>query len=159
MDAGPDGTLRLDALQRDVLLAQIQAFIDAAPESEARSSYLALKTAVEAMEVAPEHQGRLGAILEIALQSGRIRRLFGPGAEVSLNSLFKSTPRGRELAGSLADVNRALAALKDDAIEEISASLPAPGAWSLTIRTARCQIVLRFERDGVRVDSLEVAVG
>src|SRR5208282_3251239 len=71
-------SLKVDTLQRDLLIPQIQAFVDATSDTAARNTYLALKSAVESMEVAPEHQARLGAIVEVALQSGRIRRLFGP---------------------------------------------------------------------------------
>ncbi len=154
-----DGALKLEALQRDLLIPQIQAFIDATSDAAARESYAALKAAVESMEVAQEHQGRLGAIVEVALQSGRIRRLFGPGAELSLNALFQKTPRGREIAESLREVNAALARLKGDTIEEVGAALRAPGAWALTVKTGGCQLVIRFERDGVRVESVEVALG
>ena len=151
--------LRLDTLQRDILIPQIQAFIDATSDEAARESYAALKAAVESMEVAGEHQARLGAIVEVALQSGRIRRLFGPGAELSLNALFQKTPRGREIAESLRELNSALANLKGDAVEEMNAALRGPGSWALTVKTSGCQLVIRFERDGVRVESLEVALG
>jgi len=33
-----------------------------------------------------------------------------------------------------------------------------PGSWTLTVKTSGCQLVIRFERDGVRVESLEVAL-
>ncbi|MGO9454136.1 MAG: hypothetical protein ACLQDV_24265 [Candidatus Binataceae bacterium] len=151
--------LKLDTLQRDLLIPQIQAFIDATSDIAARDTYLALKSAVESMEVAPEHQARLGAIVEVALQSGRIRRLFGPGAELSLNAVFQKTPRGREIAESLRELNAALANLKGDTVEEMSAALRAPGAWALTVKTSGCQLVIRFEAGGVRVESLEVALG
>jgi hypothetical protein len=154
-----DDSLKLDSLQRDLLIPQIQAFIDATSDAAARKSYLALKSAVEAMEVAPEHQVRLGAIVEVALQSGRIRKLFGPGAELALNALFQKTPRGREIAQSLRELNTALLRLKGDTVEEISAGLRAPGAWALTVKTAGCQLVIRFEPNGVRVESLDVALG
>jgi hypothetical protein len=153
-----DDVLKLDALQRDLLIPQIQAFIEATSDEAARDSYARLKSAVESMEVASEHQARLGAILEVALQSGRIRRLFGPGAELSLNSLFQKTPRGREIAASLRELNAALANLKGDTLEEMSASLRAPGVWALTLKTSGCQMTIRFEREGVRVESLEVAL-
>jgi hypothetical protein len=154
-----DDSLKLDSLQRDLLIPQIQAFIDATSDAAARKSYLALKSAVEAMEVAPEHQVRLGAIVEVALQSGRIRKLFGPGAELALNALFQKTPRGREIAQSLRELNTALLRLKGDTVEEISAGLRAPGAWALTVKTAGFQLVIRFEPNGVRVESLDVALG
>jgi len=151
--------LKLDPLQRDILIPQIQAFIDATSDESARGSYYALKSAVESMEVPTEHQARLGTIVEVALQSGRIRRLFGPGAELSLNALFQKTPRGRELSQSLRDLNIALANLKGDTVEEVTAASRGPGSWALTVKTNGCQVVIRFERDNVRVESLEVALG
>ncbi|MHB8380730.1 MAG: hypothetical protein ACYDC3_00110 [Candidatus Binataceae bacterium] len=151
--------LALDTLQRDVLLPQIQAFIDATADPAAREVYLTLKAAVEAGEIAPvELQARLGAIVEVALQSGRIRRLFGPGAELSLNALFQKTPRGREIATSLRELNRALAKLKGDAVEELTAALRAPGAYALTLKTSGCQLTIRFEPSGVRLESAELAL-
>jgi len=157
-EGNPQDILKLDTLQRDLLIPQIQAFIDATSDVAARASYLALKTAVEATEIPAEHQARLGTIVEVALQSGRIRRLFGPGAEVSLNALFQKTPRGREIAQSLRELNTALARLKGDEVDEMTAALRGPGSWALTVKTSGCQLVIRFERDGVRVESLEVAL-
>ncbi len=158
MAADDSQRLKLDTLQRDLLIPQIQAFVDATSDAAARESYAALKRDVEAMDVSPEHQGRLGAILEVALQSGRIRRLFGPGAELSLNALFQKTPRGLEIAQSLRELNAALGRLKGGTVEEMTAALRAPGAWALTVKTSGFHLVIRFERDGVRVESLEVAL-
>ena len=154
----PPEILTLDPLQRDLLIPQIQAFLDATSDAAARESYAALKAAVESMAVSSEHQARLGTIVEVALQSGRIRRLFGPGAELSLNALFQKTPRGREIARSLQELNTALSNLKGDTVEEVSAAARGPGSWALTVKTSGCQLVIRFERDGVRVESLEVAL-
>ena len=154
----PPEILKLDPLQRDLLIPQIQAFLDATSDADARESYGALKAAVESMAVSSEHQARLGTIVEVALQSGRIRRLFGPGAELSLNALFQKTPRGREIARSLQELNTALSNLKGDTVEEVSAAARGPGSWALTVKTSGCQLVIRFERDGVRVESLEVAL-
>ena len=154
----PQEILKLDPLQRDLLIPQIQAFLDATSDAAARESYAALKAAVESMAVSSEHQARLGTIVEVALQSGRIRRLFGPGAELSLNALFQKTPRGREIARSLQELNTALANLKGDTVEEVSAAARGPGSWALTVKTSGCQLVIRFEREGVRVESLEVAL-
>jgi hypothetical protein len=154
----PPQSLKLDPLQRDLLIPQIQAFLDATSDADARASYTALKAAVESMAVSTEHQARLGTIVEVALQSGRIRRLFGPGAELSLNALFQQTPRGREIARSLQELNATLSNLKGDTVEEVSAVARGPGSWALTVKTSECQLVIRFERDGVRIESLEVAL-
>jgi hypothetical protein len=149
-------SITLDTLQRDILIPQIQAFLDATNDPQAREVYQALKSAVESLEVPPDLQLRLGAIVEVALTSGRVRRLFGPAAELSLNALFTKTPRGREVAQSLAELNKALASLKGQTVEQITTTQRAPGAYSLTLKTSNCQVVIRFEQSGVRVESLEV---
>ena len=152
----PGESIALDTLQRDILIPQIQAFLDATNDPQAREVYLALKSAIESLEVPPELQPRLGVIVEVALTSGRVRRLFGPAAELSLNALFTKTPRGREVAQSLAELNKALASLKGQTVEQITSTQKSPGAYSLTVKTSGCQLVIRFEQSGVRVESLEV---
>jgi hypothetical protein len=150
--------LALDELQRDVLLPQIQAFIEATGDAAAREVYGELLAAVDRREVPPALQARLGAIVEVALQSGRVRKLFGPGADLALNALFQKTPRGREIAASIRELNGALARLAGQPLEEITASLKSPGSYALTLKTSGCQIVVRFEQAGVRVESVEVAL-
>jgi hypothetical protein len=152
----PGESITLDTLQRDILIPQIEAFLDATSDPQAREVYQALKTAVESQAVEPDLQLRLGAIVEVALTSGRVRRLFGPAAELSLNALFLKTPRGREVARSLAELNKALSTLKGQTVEQITSTQRSPGAYSLTLKTNNCQIVIRFEQAGVRVESLEV---
>jgi hypothetical protein len=151
--------LKLDALQRDVLLPQIQTYVAAAREPELRAEYSRLRDSVEAMEVAPELENRLGAVLELALGSGRVRRLHGAGAELSLMSLFQKTSRGRRIAESIAALNAALEQLKGQSLESASAALRVPGAYALTLKTGALQVVIRFEQGGVRVESLEVNLG
>src|SRR5271155_750912 len=97
----PGESITLDTLQHDILIPQIQAFLDATNDPQAREVYQALKAAIESLEVPADLQLRLGAIVEVALTSGRVRRLFGPGAELSLNALFLKTPRGREVASRI----------------------------------------------------------
>src|SRR3984957_14891627 len=152
----PGESITLDSLQHGILIPQIQAFLDATNDPQAREVYESLKTAIESLAVPADLQLRLGAIVEVALTSGRIRRLFGPGAELSLNALSLKPPRGREVANSLAKLNKALATLKGQAVEQITSTQRSPGAYALTLKTSGCQIVIRFEQAGVRVESLEV---
>ena len=140
----------------DLLVPQIQAFLDATEDSAARELYSKLREAVERQEVPPELTGRLGTIIEVALSSGRVRRLFGPGAELSLNALFKSTPRGKELGAAIDSLNSALRQLNGQNIEGVSATLRAPGVYALTIKTSGCQMTLKFAPDEIRIESLEV---
>ncbi|MDB5107440.1 MAG: hypothetical protein JWM69_381 [Candidatus Binatus sp.] len=152
-------SIALDSLQHDILIPQIRAFLEATTDPEAREVYLALEAAIEKLEVPAAMAPRLGAIVEVALSSGRVRRLFGPGAELSLNSLFMKLPRGREIAQSLAELNKAISTLKGQTVEQMVATNRGPGAYALTIKTGGCQIVIRFEPSGVRVESLDVDLG
>src|SRR2546422_525696 len=114
-----EAPLKLDTLQRDLLATQIQAFLDATTDPAARELYSRLREAVANEEVPQELAGRLGTIIEVALSSGRVRRLFGPGAELSLTALFKKTPRGKELGAAIDSLNAALRQLKGQTVEEV----------------------------------------
>ncbi len=154
-----DEALRLDRLQHDILVPQLESFLAAAPDAAARAPYLALREALDALEIPPELTARLGAIAEVLLTSGRVRSLYGPGAELSLWSLFQKTPRGRGVANSLESANAAFKRLAGQAIEGISAVARGPGAYTLTIKTAEVQVVVRFEPAGVRLENIEVGAG
>jgi hypothetical protein len=151
--------LKLDELRRDLLSSLIQSFIAAAPQSAAREPYVALEDAVAKMEVAPELVPSMGAIVEVALSTGRIRNMFGPAAELALAALFRKTPRGEAIAGSLNELNRALAKLKDQPLGEISAALRKPGVYTLSIASGEYRIVVRFDHDGAAVESVETGGG
>jgi hypothetical protein len=147
--------LKLERLHRDILAPQIKAFLAAAPDESSRTPYLALGEAIEKMEVPPELTGRLGSIAEVLLTSGRVRNSYGPGAELALWALFQKTPQGREITSSIATMNAALQRLEGQPLEMLSAAARGPGAYALTLKTAECQIVLRFEPAGVRLESVE----
>src|SRR5216683_2624571 len=132
--ADANESLTLDRLQHDLLMPQIEAFLAAAPDDSARAPYLALRASIDALEIPAELTARLGAIAEVLLTSGRIRHAYGPGAELSLWSLFQKTPRGREIAASIAALNTALKQLEGQPLEFIAAAAArAPGAYALTI--------------------------
>jgi hypothetical protein len=152
-------SLKLDRLQRDVIAPQIDALLAAVSDPESRERYLALKEAVDRFEVPPPLLAPLGALAEMSISSGRVRRTFGPGAELALWSLFQKTPRGREIAASVASLNAALKQIEGQALESVSATMRGPGAYALTVKTAQCQLAIRFDSAGVRVESLEVDLG
>jgi hypothetical protein len=151
--------LKLDRLQRDILAPQLEAFLAAAADSAARASYIALRDAIEILEVPAELSGRLGAIAEVLLSSGRVRSAYGPGAEIALWSLFQKTPRGREISASIAAMNAALKRVEGQPLEHLSAVARGPGAYALTLKTAQCQLVIRFEPAGVWFETVEIGDG
>jgi hypothetical protein len=156
----PDGeVLKVDALQRDLLCAQIREFLAAAADSPGREAFVALQGAVEKMEVPPELAPRLDAVVELLLSSGRARQMYGPAAELALTALFQKTSRGKSIAASIHELNRALAKLAGEPLEETSASARKPGVYTLTIKAGGHRVAIRFAPDGAGVDSVEVEVG
>jgi len=151
-----DEPLRLERLHRDILAPQLDAFIAAAPDPAARAPYEVLRTALDTLEIPAELTARLGVIAELAITSGRVRSANGPGAELALWALYQKTPRGREIAASVAALNAALKPLEGQTIESLGAITRAPGAYALTIRTSQCELVIRFEPAGARLESVEV---
>ncbi|HVB82730.1 MAG TPA: hypothetical protein VNE82_22610 [Candidatus Binataceae bacterium] len=151
--------LELDELQRDLLSSLIGDFIAAAPQAAGREAYVALENAVAKMELPPELVPSVGAIAEVALSTGRVRSAFGPAAELALVALFRKTPRGQAIAGSLHELNRALARLKGQPLGEIGAALRKPGVYTLTIASGEYRIVVRFDHDGAAVESVETGAG
>jgi hypothetical protein len=151
----PGEPIKLDRLQRDALAPHLDAFLAATPDSPSRESFAALRAAIDSLEVPEELATRLSAITELALTSGRARSAHGPGAELALWSLFLKTPKGREMAASVEALNRALTQLQGQTIEHAGAVGRGPGAYALTLKTAGCQLVIRFEPAGIRVESVE----
>ena len=150
------GALKLDRLQRDVLAPQLDSFLAATPDEPARAPYVALREAIERMEVPAALDDRLGAIAEVLLSSGRVRAAYGPGAELSLWELFRKTLRGRVIDQSIEAINSALRRLNGQPLESAIATARGPGAYALTLKTPECQLVLRFEAAGVRLENAEV---
>lgn len=148
-------SIKLDRLQRDAIAPQLEAFLAASSDPSAKAAYAALRDAIDQLEVPEEMSDRLGAIAEIAITSGRARTAHGPGAELALRSLYQKTPKGKAIAASVAALNQALSELEGHPLDHAVAIARGPGAYALTLKTAECQLTIRFEPDGVRVESAE----
>jgi hypothetical protein len=93
-------------------------------------------------------------MLELVLQTQRVRRQHGPDAEQALLRLFHRTPRGATLAQAAREVNAALEALRGQTLESLTFT-PTPRGHSLVIDTAHCSLTLAIDRAGVRVERIE----
>lgn len=151
-----DDSLTLDTLQRDLLAPELDAFLAAAPDAAGRAAYLALRDAITAQCVPSALADRLAAVTELLLSSGRARQAHGPAADLALWALFQRTPRGRAMLDSVGALNRVLKRLEGRTLEFVAAAARAPGAYSITLKSAEFQVVLRFDSAGARVESVEV---
>jgi hypothetical protein len=150
--------MRIDAIESELLVPEIAILSRTLPDPTTRVRYTALLQAVQEGEVGDELVGPLGTLLEISLQSGRVRHVYGADGEAALAKLFRRTPAGQALNAGATEVSDALRGLHGQLIETVDVSALGPGAYSLTIDTDRCQLTLRFDRGGVRVESVAIGI-
>jgi hypothetical protein len=150
------GTLAINPLQREVLLEELASLVVTLRDPETRSPWEDLAGAVDAGEVGEELHGRLEQLLEMTLQTGRMRKMYGAESEQALLRLFHQTPRGAAARQATEAVNRTLATLEGEEIDSMLFTTQGPGVYRLGIATGRCRITLEIDRHGVTVESLEV---
>ncbi|HEX7186289.1 MAG TPA: hypothetical protein VF756_30985 [Thermoanaerobaculia bacterium] len=139
-----------------MLLEEIAALLATVREPEARAPWEDLAGAVEAGAVGEGLLGHLERLLEMSLQTGRVRRLHGPESERALLRLFHNTPRGSAARRSTEAVNEALRALRGQALEDALFTVQGPGVYRLGLRTDQYSLTLEIDRHGISVESLEV---
>jgi hypothetical protein len=150
--------MKINATEQELLIPEINAFAAALRDPSARSRYQELGAAVAEGEVDDDLAGHLGNVLEIGLQSGRLRKFYGADGEQALARLFHRTPSGAALADAAGAVTQALSALHGQVIEDVKISAVGPGSYGLMIDTDRCQIQVRLDRSGVRVENVAVGI-
>ena len=93
--------------------------------------------------------GDARAVLELGLQTGRIRALYGPGGEQAALRLYRRLPRGAEVAETAAEVNEALARARRAASwTQSSSERSAPAPSPLTVRPAARSSSVHLDRAG-----------
>lgn len=153
--AGPETALELRPPEQEVLLQEIRPFAATLKDPAARERYLALDRAAEAGAIPTALVPALEAMLELVLQTRRLRQRHGPEAEQTIGELFHRTPRGVALRQAAAEVNRALAVLQGQALEKLTV-LAGPGRYTLVVNTDRCRLTLKLDPGGPRIEQVEV---
>jgi hypothetical protein len=150
--------MRVSAVEQELLAPEIRSYAGALGDAGAREKYLVLLVAVEDGEVPDDLLGHLSNVLEVGLQSGRLRKFYGADGEQALARLFHRTPAGARLAATAQEVTTALEALHGQTIADIKIAAAGPGGYRLTIDTDRCEITVRLDRSGVDVENLAIGV-
>jgi hypothetical protein len=145
--------VRVDGSAREVALAEAQAVRALASGEGYRERLADLVAAIDEGEVQGEDAQTLEELLELGLQSGRIRAHYGPGGEQAALSLYRRLPRGAELAESAREVTAALRALEGRELGSVQLTAVGPGAFSLAIAAGEVEVSLRLDRQGARVSS------
>jgi len=124
-------------------------------QDEGRRLRLAdLVAAVDEGLLGEDDADALAELLELGLQSGRIRSIYGPDGEQAVLGLYRRLPAGKELQQSTRDLNEALAALSGRELERITVNAVGPGEYGITISTPDFELVLRLGKAGARLASL-----
>jgi hypothetical protein len=147
--------LSLSPLEQELLGAELADFAAVLPDPAARARYAELAAAVEQGEIPALLLSPLDTMLELVLQTQRVRRRHGAEAEAALLDLQARTPRGRALRHGAHEVNKSLTALSGQVLESMRFSVT-PGGQRLLVITDQCQVALTIDRAGVHLERLEL---
>lgn len=149
-------TLALEPEEIELLTAELRALAATLRDPVARDRYLDLAKEVESGEIGGERLGDLERVLELTLETGRARRMQGADGERALLGVYGRTPKGAALRRTTEAANRALEAVRGQAVRGLSFSPRGPGTFRLEIATDICQLTLEIGRRGVTLDSVGV---
>ena len=138
----------------EVSRAEAQAVMAMLNDGQRRSRLADVVAAVDDGRVEGDEAAALGELLELGLQTGRLRSIYGPEGEQAALALFRRLPLGKELTQSARDLNEALGALEGRTIEKLSVNAVGPGEYGVTISTEDYEVVLRLGRAGARLATI-----
>jgi hypothetical protein len=138
----------------EVALGEAQAVLAMVQDDERRGRLADLVAAVGEGELAEDDAEALAELLELGLQTGRIRAQYGPGGEQAALRLFRKLPRGQELSESARDVSGALASLVDKPLTGARIEATGPGTFLVSLSTDGVELSVRLDRNGVRLTSV-----
>jgi hypothetical protein len=148
--------VRISGESQEVALAEAQAVLAMARDDEYRGRLASVIAAIGEGELDEDDAETLGELLELGLQSGRVRALYGPGGEQAALKAYRRLPRGAELIESARQVSEALASLEGKTIESIGLQAVGPGAFSVSVAADGVELSLRLDRQGARLASVGV---
>ena len=150
----PEGAVRVAGDAAEVARAEAQAVLAMVQDEGRRHRIADLLAALAEGEVGEDDAGPLEELLELGLQTGRIRSLYGPEGEQAALGLYRRLPAGRELTRSARDLNDALEALEGRTIDRVSVNAVGPGEYGVTISTPDFEVVLRLGKAGARIATI-----
>jgi hypothetical protein len=139
---------------QEVALAEAQAVHALARDDANRERLGELVSAVAGGDVDAGVEAELESVLELGLQTGRIRALYGPGGEQAAIRTLRRLPRGRARAASAREVSEALRALAGRQLDAVSIAAVAPGAFTLTLEAGGLEASVRLDGSGARLQSV-----
>ena len=149
-----DKPIALKGEAAEVALAEATAVLAMVQDEERRGKLADLIAAIEDGAVQGESAQALEELLELGLQTGRLRALYGPGGEQAVLRTYRRLPGGKELSESAKEVSQALSSLAGLTLEGVSLSSAGPGAYSLNLVVEGRELSIRLDRSGARINSI-----
>ena len=149
-------TVTLQGEAQEVAIAETQAVLAMARDDDYRGRLASLQAAASEGAVAGDDAVTLQELLELGLQSGRLRAIYGPGGERAALGTYRRLPNGTALSESAREVTEALRSLAGKELNSISLDAVGPGAFSLSVSAGGVDISLRLDRQGARLASVGV---
>lgn len=149
-----DDTVTLSDDERELVALELEMLLPALT-GERAERYEQLRDAVATGGVPGDLAPALASLVELTLQTARARQLYRAEGEKILTGLLRRTPRGKELAGQLADVNTALKALNGHAVEGVSVRMRTIGHFTITVATEGVTLTMAVRPDTVNIESVE----
>jgi len=146
--------LRGDAVE--VALGEAQAVLALVHDPERRGRLADLVAAVQDGELGEEDAQSLEELLELGLQSGRIRSVYGPEGEQAALKTYRRLPGGRALNDSASEVSEALSALAGKTLDDVKIQVTGPGSYLLTLAVDGLELSVRLDRAGARLHAVGV---
>ena len=150
------GAVRIGESEREVAIGEVEAVLAVVEDAAFRDELGAVVEAIETGELEPAEQATLEHLLELGLQAGRIRALYGPGGEQAALRLYRRLPHGAEAGESADAVNQALSALGGRTLDSIQLRAVGPGAFTLTVQAGGAELSVQLDRHGARLASVGV---
>ena len=148
--------IRVSEAEAELALAETRAVLAAAVAEDYRTQLGDLEEAIEAGVLGEDDALTLEPILELALQAGRIRAIYGPPGETAALRLYRKLPRGAALQQSAREVSDALSSLQGHTLEGATLTAVGPGAYTLSLATDEGRLSVKLDRQGARITSVEV---
>ena len=149
-------TIALSGEAAEVALGEAQAVLSMVADDERRGRLADLIAAVADGEITDDEADALTELLELGLQTGRLRAVYGPGGEQAALRLFRKLPRGKELDSSARDVTGALASIVGKPLEGARIEATGPGSFLVSISVDGLDVSIRLDRQGARLTSVGV---